>query len=149
VKVAVAADHAGIGLKAAVCEWLAGHGFAVTDLGPFDTQSVDYPDYAGLVAGGVSRGEFEFGVLVCGTGIGMSIAANKFPGVRAALCMNEFMARAARGHNNANILCLGARVVAVNAAIDVVAEFFCSGFEGGRHELRLSKISEIEKCRVK
>jgi ribose 5-phosphate isomerase B len=97
----------------------------------------------------VSRGEFGFGVLVCGTGIGLSIAANKFPGVRAALCLNEFMARAARGHNNANVLCLGARVLEVNAAIGVVAGFFSSGFEGGRHERRVSKIAEIEKCSAK
>lgn len=145
MKVAIASDHAGVVLKAEVREWLREHGQDVEDLGPTDTASVDYPDYAAKVAAGVSKGIFERGVLVCGTGIGMSITANKFRGVRAALCANEFMARAARGHNDANVLCLGARVIGVDMGIGIVEAFFGASYAGGRHQRRLEKIAALDR----
>lgn len=145
MKVAIASDHAGVALKAEVRDWLREHGHDVEDLGPTDTASVDYPDYAAKVAAGVSKGIFERGVLVCGTGIGMSIAANKFRGVRAALCANEFMARASRGHNDANVLCLGARVIGVDMGIGIVEAFFGAAYAGGRHQRRLDKIAALDR----
>ena len=145
MKVAIAGDHAGVALKAEVRDWLREHGYDVEDLGPADTASVDYPDFAAKVAAGVSKGIFDRGVLVCGTGIGMSIAANKFRGVRAALCTNEFMARAARTHNDANVLCLGGRVLGIDMAIGVVEAFFTASFAGGRHARRVEKIGAFDK----
>ncbi|MBS1149257.1 MAG: rpiB [Myxococcaceae bacterium] len=117
------------------------------DLGPADATSVDYPDYAQKVAEAVAGGRAQLGVLVCGSGIGMSISANKFHGVRAALCHTEFEARVARGHNDANVLCLGQRVTGPGVARGILEEFVKAPFEGGRHANRVNKILAQEKQR--
>ena len=137
-------DHAGFPLKQEIRDHLAGQGHEVTDLGCHDTTSVDYPDLAQAVAEQVARESGHdnppLGILVCGTGIGMSIAANKVAGVRAALCHSEFEARMSRAHNNANVLCLGARVIGRDLAMGLVDAFLASAFEGGRHARRVAKI---------
>ena len=138
--IAIASDHAGFELKqqlvASVREW----GIALEDLGPDDDTSVDYPDYAHMLADGIVRGRFRLGILICGTGIGMSMAANRHPGVRAALCTDVFSARMTRMHNNANVLCLGARVTGAGLAEEIVRTFLAHDFEGGRHSRRVEKI---------
>jgi ribose 5-phosphate isomerase B len=147
MKVAIASDHAGIALKAVVRDRLREAGHEVADLGPEGVSSVDYPDFALNVSKLVASGVYRLGVLICGTGIGMSIAANKVPGIRAALCANEYMARMARRHNDANVLAIGARVIGQDLASAIAEEFVKTDFEGGRHEGRLKKISDIERCR--
>jgi ribose 5-phosphate isomerase B len=143
--IAIASDHAGVELKAVVSELLASEGFEVLDLGPDNSeQSVDYPDYGRAVAKRVSGGDLERGVLICGTGIGMSLVANKFLGVRAALVHDPFTAEAAKAHNNANILVMGARVVTSEMAKELVMLWLSTEYEGGRHQRRLDKI-ELEK----
>jgi ribose 5-phosphate isomerase B len=116
----------------------------VEDLGPFSADSVDYPDYARAVAEAVAQGRARLGVLVCGTGIGMSIAANKVKGVRAAHCGTEFEARMARAHNDANVLCMGERVLGLGVAAAIVKAFLETPFEGGRHERRVQKMKDLE-----
>lgn len=140
----LASDHGGLELKDAVKKFLDGRNLPTRDLGTMAGASVDYPDYAGKVAGALARGEGNLGVLICGTGIGMSIAANKFPGVRAALVHDEFTARMAKEHNNANILVMGGRVLDLEQALKMVAIWLETPFEGGRHQLRLEKIAQIE-----
>jgi ribose 5-phosphate isomerase B len=142
--IAIASDHAGIALKADVCQMLQSRGLAVEDLGPNDPSSVDYPDYAHLVAAAVADGRIEWGVLICGTGIGMSMAANRHPGVRAALCHDAYTAEMARRHNDANILCIGARTIGAGVAEQVVQVFVTTSFEGGRHQRRVTKIEREE-----
>ena len=149
VRVAIASDHAGLVLKEEVRAWLDRNGFELQDMGTNGLDAVDYPDFAASVARSVVSGQADFGILVCGTGIGMAITANKFPGIRAAVCLNEFMAKAARSHNNANILALGARTTATDIALQTVEAFLKTGFEGGRHERRVAKISAIEKEALK
>jgi ribose 5-phosphate isomerase B len=144
-KVVLGSDHAGLKLRADAAEAARKAGFEVEDLGPATAESVDYPDYAAKVATAVAEGRARFGVLVCGTGIGMSIAANKVRGARAALCTSEFEARMARAHNDANVLCLGERVVGAGVAASIVRAFLESSFEGGRHERRVQKIRDLEK----
>ena len=141
----VGSDHGGLDVKAAVMALLEKRGARVVDVGTNSSDSVDYPDFGEKVAGMVSRGEADEGVLVCGTGIGMSIVANKFPGIRAALVTDEFMARMTREHNNANILVLGGRVVDVPTAEKLVAAWLDASFEGGRHQARLDKITTLER----
>jgi ribose 5-phosphate isomerase B len=138
--IAIASDHAGIGLKAELVQALTGLGHEVEDLGPSDATSVDYPDYAHLLARAVSDGRIGRGILICGTGIGMSMAANRHPGVRAALCHDAFTAEMARRHNDANILCLGARVIGSGVAEQIAAVFLSTPFDGDRHQRRVSKI---------
>jgi ribose 5-phosphate isomerase B len=145
VKVAIGSDHAGLSLRAAVRDALQKRGAEVADLGPFAADSVDYPDFALLVARRVAAGECQLGVLVCGTGIGMSIAANKVHGVRAAVCTTEFEARAARSHNDANVLCLGERVVGTGLGTAILEAFLDTPFEAGRHARRVQKIADAEK----
>ena len=140
----IGSDHGGLELKEAVKAVLASRGMVVEDYGTDNSESVDYPDFAEKVAGAVSRGEAALGILVCGTGIGMSIVANKFPGVRAALATDEFMAQMAKEHNNANILVLGGRVLSVALATKMVSVWLDSVYEGGRHQLRLDKIAKLE-----
>ena len=140
----IGSDHGGLELKASVSEALRQRGLDVVDLGTDNDDSVDYPDFAEKVAGAVSRGEAACGILVCGTGIGMSIVANKFPGVRAALVTDEYMARMAKEHNNANILVLGGRVLEAMSAARIVAVWLDAVFEGGRHQRRLDKIAQLE-----
>lgn len=141
----VGSDHGGVDVKSAVIALLKQRGARVIDAGTDGSASVDYPDFGAKVAGMVSRGEADQGVLVCGTGIGMSIVANKFPGVRAALVTDEFMARMAREHNNANILVLGGRVVDIPMAERLVTAWLDASFEGGRHQGRLDKIALLER----
>ncbi|MBI3073251.1 MAG: ribose 5-phosphate isomerase B [Deltaproteobacteria bacterium] len=144
MRVVVASDHAGFALKAAIVAALQAKGEAVEDLGCDSEASVDYPVFAARVAERVARGEAERGVLVCGSGIGMSIAANRFRGVRAALCGDGKAAELSRRHNDANVLCLGGRVTAPAVAESIVGVFLATPFEGGRHERRLKLIDDIE-----
>lgn len=140
----IGSDHGGLEMKEELVKVLTSRNLAVEDCGTNNGDSVDYPDFGEKVAGAVSRGEAELGILVCGTGIGMSIVANKFPGVRAALATDEFMAQMAKEHNNANILVLGGRVLSVELAIKMVNVWLDTAYEGGRHQLRLDKISQVE-----
>jgi len=140
IMIVIASDHAGVALKSRIVELVEGLGRGVRDLGPVDDSSVDYPDFGHLVAEAVASGEAGLGILVCGTGIGMSMAANRHPGVRAALCQDAFTAEMARRHNDANVLCLGARVIGVGVAEQVVRVFLDTSFEGARHQRRVAKI---------
>lgn len=144
MKVAIGCDHGGIDLKEVVIQTLKGLNIEAVDKGTHDRNSCDYPDFAQEVAAAVVSGECERGVLICGTGIGMSIAANKVPGIRAALCNEIFSAKATRAHNDANILCMGARVVGPGVAQEIVTAFFTGEFEGGRHSRRVEKIAALE-----
>lgn len=144
--IAIGSDHGGLELKEAIVKALASRGLDVDDYGTDNGESVDYPDFAEKVAGAVSRGEIKQGILVCGTGIGMSIVANKFPGVRAALATDEFMAQMAKEHNDANILVLGGRVLAEEKAVKMVNTWLDSSYEGGRHQRRLDKIAQVESA---
>jgi ribose 5-phosphate isomerase B len=138
--IVLASDHAGVALKTELIQFLESRGDAFRDLGPVDEQSVDYPDYAHDLAREVQAGRAERGILICGTGIGMSMVANRHPGVRAALCHDAYTSEMARRHNDANVLCIGARVTAGGAATHMVAIFLETPFEGGRHERRVAKI---------
>lgn len=137
-------DHAGLALRAEAVKVAQASGFEVHDVGPFSGESVDYPDYARQVAEAVVQGRAKLGVLVCGTGIGMSIAANKVPGVRAAHCTTEFEARLARAHNDANVLCIGERVIGLGLGGAVVKAFLETPFEGGRHARRVEKLKAMD-----
>ena len=142
--IAIASDHAGVALKTDVLRFLRNLGIEVEDLGPGDASSVDYPDYAHLLARAVSDGRVEWGVLICGTGLGMSMAANRHAGVRAALCHDAYTAEMARRHNDANVLCLGARVVGGGVAEQITKIFAETRFEGNRHQRRVAKIEREE-----
>lgn len=148
MRVALGADHAGVHLKDAVRQQLEARGIEVHDLGTSDDTSVDYPDYAAQVARAVTSGEADRGILVCGTGIGMAIAANKFDGVRAAPVVDLESARLSREHNDANVLALGARVTDPALARQIVDTFLDTAFAGGRHQRRIDKISAIEHDRA-
>lgn len=141
----IGSDHGGLTLKNALNSYLNRRGFEVTDAGTNSDASVDYPDFGQKVAETVIAGEAELGILICGTGIGMSIAANKIPGIRAALVTDVFMARMAKEHNNANVLVLGGRVLDEQKACDLVGAWLEATFEGGRHQARLDKITALEK----
>jgi ribose 5-phosphate isomerase B len=144
---AIAADHAGVALKAELIVALRALGHEVTDLGPETTESVDYPDYAKRLCEQVVNGRPALGILVCGTGIGMSIAANKVHGIRAAVCRTEFESRVTRQHNDANVLCLGSRVTGGGLALEIAKAFLAASFEGGRHQQRLDKVKALEALR--
>ncbi|MCC6537565.1 MAG: ribose 5-phosphate isomerase B [Bryobacterales bacterium] len=144
MRIAIASDHAGFALKEQLREKLAAEGHDVQDYGTTNTESTDYPDYASLVAHEVAGGRADRGVLVCSTGIGMSIAANKVEGVRAALVMNEDAARLTREHNDANVIALAARYTDAAQAAPLVDTFLNTEFEGGRHARRVAKIARIE-----
>ena len=141
----IGSDHGGLIHKAALQSYLKRRGFDVADAGTDSDESVDYPDFGQKVAETVVSGEAELGILICGTGIGMSIAANKIPGIRAALVTDVFMARMAKEHNNANVLVLGGRVLDEQKACDLVGAWLDAAFEGGRHQMRLDKITALEK----
>ncbi|MGL5084921.1 MAG: ribose 5-phosphate isomerase B [Clostridium sp.] len=145
MKIAIGSDHGGVDLKEEIVNFLKSENYNVCDFGPNTKASCDYPDYALKVSEAVVSEEFNFGILVCGTGIGISIAANKVPGARAALCSDTFSAHATREHNDANILALGARVVGTGLALDIVKTFLNAKFEGDRHMARIDKITAIEK----
>ncbi len=145
--IAIGSDHAGFPLKQVVKLWLEEHGYEVDDLGTYDTKSVDYPDYAAAVAHAVAEGKADRGILICGTGIGMSMSANKVPGIRAALCTDVYTARMSRRHNDANVLCMGARVIGPGVAESIVEAWLSEEFEGGRHARRVGKINALdEEC---
>lgn len=143
-KIALAADHAGYEEKEKIKQTLDELGVEYSDMGTASTDSVDYPDYAKKVGDAVSRGDYEQGLLVCGSGTGMAIAANKIKGVRAAVAWNEDIARLAREHNDANVLALPARFMSDEEAVKVLKAWFAADFEGGRHAKRVEKISELE-----
>ncbi len=144
MRIAIGSDHAGFPLKERIKNFLIEKGHEVIDFGTTSRDSTHYPLFAKEVSLAVQRGEAERGILVCGTGIGMSITANKFKGVRAALCFNEYMARMSRLHNDANVLCLGDRVLGEELALSIVEVWLETPFEGGRHTKRLELIKEIE-----
>ncbi|MEL7623196.1 MAG: ribose 5-phosphate isomerase B [Clostridiales bacterium] len=146
MKISLGADHGGFELKEAIKTWLLEKGYDVEDKGTYSIESCDYPDYAKAVALDVAAGKSDRGILVCGTGIGVSIGANKVRGIRAALCGDTFSARMSRLHNNANILALGQRVVGAGLALDIVEIWLSTSFEGGRHSTRVDKLMEIEQC---
>jgi len=144
-KVLIASDHAGLNGKRAIKKTLDEMGVQYEDLGTHSPDSVDYPDYAERVAKGVASGEAERGILVCGSGIGMEIAANKVPGVRAALAWSEETAKLARRHNDANIVAVGERTTPQETIDQIVRAFLTTDFEGGRHERRIEKIAKLEE----
>ncbi len=145
VKIAIAADHGGYKLKQEIIKYLEQQGYQYKDFGTYSEESVDYPDYALPVARAVASGEFDRGIICCGTGIGVCIVANKVPGVRAALCHDTFSAQASREHNNANVLTLGERVIGSGLALQIVETWLQSQFAGGRHARRVEKINRIEQ----
>lgn len=145
MKIAIGSDHAAFELKEKLKEYLINKGLEVTDCGTYSIESVDYPDYAKKVSEKLIKKECDFGILMCGTGIGMSIAANKIKGIRAALCLFPDMAAYARKHNNANVLVLPGRLMGIELAKWTVDAFLSSSFEGGRHERRVKKIEELEE----
>lgn len=140
MRIALGSDHAGFHLKDQIRGHLREQGIACSDFGTFCESSVDYPDIACAVIRAVKMGEFPFGILICGTGVGMSIAANRFPGIRAALCADTYTARLSREHNDANVLTMGSRVVGPGLAISITDAFLQTSFQGGRHRRRLDKI---------
>lgn len=137
----IASDHAGLALKNALREELEKRGIAVRDFGTHTADSCDYPDFAHAACQAIETGEIARAILVCGTGIGMSIAANRHPAVRAMVCSESLSARMSRQHNDANVLCLGARIIGVGTAIDIVEAFLDTTFEGGRHATRIARIN--------
>ncbi|MCD6557707.1 MAG: ribose 5-phosphate isomerase B [Candidatus Aenigmarchaeota archaeon] len=141
--IALGSDHAGFGLKEKIKQYLEKKGLEIKDYGCFSEESVDYPDYAEKVARAVSSNEAEKGILICGTGIGMSIAANKVSGIRAAVCWDEKSAEMSRRHNDANILCIGARLIDQELALKIVDIWLSTDFDGGRHVKRVKKINAI------
>jgi ribose 5-phosphate isomerase B len=145
MKVAIASDHRGYHLKEKVISLLKAKGHEVIDDGPSSDASVDYPDFAALVARKVSNGEVARGILICGTGIGMAISANKFPGVRAAACVDEVTAELSRRHNDLNVLCLSGDLLSSRSTERLVEIWMDTEFEGGRHERRVEKIHQLER----
>ena len=141
-KIAIGSDHAGFSLKKTIIDYLTDKGIQVDDCGTYSEESTDYPDYAAKVAKTVASDDSYAGILICGTGIGISIAANRFKGVRAALCHDSFTATMSRRHNNANILAMGAKVVSWEIAKEIIDIWLSEEYEGGRHERRLEKIEE-------
>ena len=144
LKIALGCDHAGFDLKEEIKDELTKQGYLITDFGTHSTQSVDYPDYGIKASEAVSRGECEYGIIICGSGIGISICANKVKGIRAALVCDEERASLARMHNDANVLAMGARFTDMHAAKKIVNTFLTTPFEEQRHEKRVKKITEYE-----
>jgi len=142
--IAIGCDHRGFGLKERIIAFLQNEGYSYQDFGCYSTEPVDYPDIAQKVGEAVASGSFDQGILICSTGIGMCMAANKIRGVRAALCHNVFAAQRARQHNDANVLCLGGEDVDTGVALEIVKTFLTTDFEGGRHTRRVSKIRALE-----
>jgi len=145
MRIAIGCDHRGLNLKREIIDLLCQLGHSYEDFGCYDTGSVDYPDIGGRVAEAVAEGRFDHGILICSTGIGMSMVANKVPGVRAALCHDTFSARRSREHNDANVLCLGERVIGEGLAKEIVQVYLSAEFEGGRHAQRLKKVRALER----
>ena len=145
--IAIASDHAALDLKSEIKKHLESQGFEVTDYGTYTPDSCNYPDYAEKVCDAVTGGKQDLGILVCGTGIGMSMAANKCKGIRAACCTDTFSARFTRLHNDANVLCMGARVIGAGLACDIADIFINTDFEGGRHQTRVDMVMALENKR--
>ena len=145
IRIAIGSDHAGFRLKEALKRWIATAGHVAIDVGTDGGESVDYPDFGYAVADAVASGECDRGVVICGTGIGISIAANRRPSIRAALCHDAATARLAREHNDANVLALGARVIDEDTARECLAVFLTTGYEGGRHDRRVAKLSSDQR----
>lgn len=145
MKIAIAADHGGFELKDSMVEYIKSLGNEVVDLGTNSADSVDYPDYAKKVCEEIQQGNSDLGILICGTGIGMSLAANKFEGMRAACVSDVYSAKMSRNHNNANVLCIGARVIGDEVAKLIIKTFLENEFEAGRHQRRVDKIMAFEK----
>jgi ribose 5-phosphate isomerase B len=145
MKIAIGCDHAGVGLKNEITPILDDLKIEWEDFGTKDEESVDYPDFGEKVSTAVSKGKVDRGILICGTGIGMSIVANKFPGIRAALCQEDYSAKMSRLHNDSNMLVLPGRIIETEMAINIVKTWFATDFEGGRHQARLDKITAIEE----
>lgn len=145
MRIALGSDHGGYELKEAIRTHLESQGIEVSDLGTHSTDSVDYPKYGFVVGQAIMEGKADLGIVVCGTGLGISMAANKVPGIRAAVCTETFSARMAREHNNTNVLALGGRVTGVGLALDIVDIFIKTDFAGGRHARRVDLISAIER----
>ncbi len=144
MKIAIGNDHTAVELKNHIKKFLENRGYDVTDFGTSSGERTDYPIYGYKVARSVANKEFDFGILICGTGIGISLAANKVKGIRAAVCSEPYSARLTRAHNNANIIAFGARVVGPSMAEMIVEEFLTTEYEGGRHQKRIDMISDIE-----
>ena len=144
MKIAIGCDHGGFQLKSAIMKYLEDKGYEYKDFGTYSEESCDYPDIAIAVAEDVAAGRYDKGILICGTGIGIGIAANKVPGIRAALCHDTFSAHASRQHNDANILTMGQRVIGQGLALDIVDIWLHTEFEGGRHQRRIDKIHAKE-----
>lgn len=144
MKIAIGCDHAGINLKPVLIDYLEKHGYEYKDFGTYTKESCNYAEYGAAVAEAVASGEFDRGILICGTGIGMSIVANKVKGIRCAHCHDSFSARATRMHNDANVIAFGERCIGAGVMLDIVEAFLTNGFEGGRHLARIAKIKEIE-----
>ena len=147
--VAIGCDHGGLAIKNAVIDYMKKNGIEYKDYGCYTDESVDYPVYAYQVAQNVADGNAELGIICCGTGIGVSMAANKVKGIRAAVCTDEFCAEMTRRHNNANIMCMGGRVIDEEKAVKLASVFLNTPFDGGRHEKRVNMITEIENDRFK
>ena len=145
MRIAIGSDHAGFAMKQAIVGLLSELGHSYEDFGCFNSGSVDYPDIARPVAEAVSQNKFDHGILICSTGIGMSIVANKVPGIRAAVCHDTFSARRAREHNNANVLCLGEWVIGQGLMREIVTTYLSADFVGGRHARRVEKIHAMER----
>lgn len=141
MKIAIGADHGGFALKETIAKELLKLGYDVEDVGCHSLQSVDYPDFADIVVAQISEYTCDYGILICGTGIGMSMAANRNRQIRAALCHDEYTARMSREHNDANVLCLGARVIGEGVAVELVKVWLATTYAGGRHQLRIEKYS--------
>jgi len=140
MKIAIGCDHAAFVEKNSLITFLENKNFSVKDFGCFSNDSVDYPDYARLVAKEIQNNNYDFGILICGSGIGISIAANRHRGIRAALCTSEFHAEMSRKHNDANIIALGARITPIDEMFSIISKFLDTEFEGGRHQNRIEKI---------
>lgn len=145
MKIAIGSDHAGYQAKNLLKEKLTAQGLTIEDFGTHSEDSCDYPDFAGAVAKSVASGEHSYGVLVCGSGIGVSISANKVPGIRALVCHNQDEAELSRQHNNANVICFGARFMEVDQMTDLTLKWLNTEFEGNRHQRRVDKIHQLEK----
>lgn len=144
MKIAISSDHGGNQLRKEITQLLSERGIDFEDFGPTTDASVDYPDYATTVCEGVAAGKFDRGILICGTGIGMSIAANKIKGIRCALVHDVFSAKATRAHNDTNVLAMGERVIGAGLAREIVTEWLGTSYEGGRHGLRIEKLMKLE-----
>ena len=143
-KIAIASDHGGFDLKKSLITCLTDKGWEINDFGPANSDSVDYPDYGIKVAKAIVENKVERGVVICGTGIGMSIVVNRFPGIRGTLCSDVYTAKMCRAHNDSNILVLGGRVINKDLALEIAGIWLITEFEGGRHQRRIDKIKEID-----